>query len=83
MAHLIGLLVTEIPYLSVTSSAPSINYKGLNYVTALLIIQSDGQTKVVNRSLEHYLRCYIVDKPSSWAELLHWAKWWYNTPPFG
>lgn len=41
--------------------------------------QSDGQTEVVNRSVEHYLRCFVADKPSSWTELLHWAEYWYNT----
>lgn len=40
--------------------------------------QSDGQTKVVNRSLEHYLLCFVADKPTTWTELLHWAEWWYN-----
>ncbi|PRQ56667.1 putative nucleotidyltransferase, Ribonuclease H [Rosa chinensis] len=52
--------------------------------------QSDGQTEVVNRSVEHYLRCFVADKPTSWNNLLHWAEWWYNTtyhsaikmPPF-
>ncbi|KAL6179353.1 hypothetical protein ACLB2K_050869 [Fragaria x ananassa] len=41
--------------------------------------QSDGQAEVVNRSLEHYLRCFVADRPSSWRTLLHWAEWWYNT----
>lgn len=41
--------------------------------------QSDGQTEVVNRSLEHYLRCFVADKPDSWSSLLHWAEWWHNT----
>ena len=26
--------------------------------------QSNGQIKVVNKSLEHYLRAFAVDKPS-------------------
>lgn len=41
--------------------------------------QTDGQTEVVNRSVEHYLRCFVADKPSSWCSLLHWAEWWYNS----
>ncbi|KAL6286677.1 hypothetical protein ACE6H2_011067 [Prunus campanulata] len=41
--------------------------------------QSDGQTEVVNRILEQYLRCTIGDKPQSWTTWLPWAEWWYNT----
>ncbi|KAL6224518.1 hypothetical protein ACLB2K_003373 [Fragaria x ananassa] len=41
--------------------------------------QSDGQSEVVNRTLEQYLRCFIMDKPNSWAILLHWVEWWTNT----
>lgn len=41
--------------------------------------QSDGQTEVLNRSLEHYLWCFVADKPSSWPALLHWAEYWYNS----
>uniref|UniRef100_A0A2N9HH28 Reverse transcriptase n=1 Tax=Fagus sylvatica TaxID=28930 RepID=A0A2N9HH28_FAGSY len=32
--------------------------------------QSDGQTEVVNKSLEHYLRAFAADKPSLWVEWL-------------
>jgi hypothetical protein len=41
--------------------------------------QSDGQTEVVNKCLEGYLRCFTSDKQSHWVEWLPLAEWWYNT----
>jgi hypothetical protein len=41
--------------------------------------QSDGQTGVVNKSLEHYLRAFAADKPSLWVEWLPLAEYWFNT----
>lgn len=41
--------------------------------------QSDGQTGVVNKCLEQYLRCYVGDKPRMWSRWSSLAEWWYNT----
>ena len=41
--------------------------------------QTDGQTEVVNKSLEHYLRAFATDRPQSWVEWLPLAEFWFNT----
>lgn len=41
--------------------------------------QSDGQTEVVNRTIEMYLRCFTSDKPNKWLTWLPWAEFCYNT----
>lgn len=41
--------------------------------------QSDGQTEIVNKCLETYLRCMCSEKPFSWSHWLSLAEWWYNT----
>ncbi|KAK8951688.1 hypothetical protein KSP39_PZI004152 [Platanthera zijinensis] len=41
--------------------------------------QTDGQTEVVNRCIEGYLRCMCFERPRGWAEWLPLAEWWYNT----
>ena len=41
--------------------------------------QSDGQTEVVNKSLEHYLKAFAVDRPHSWVDWLPLVEYWLNT----
>lgn len=41
--------------------------------------QSDGQSEVLNRCLEHYLRAMTWQRPKEWAAWLPMAEWWYNT----
>ncbi|KAL6496605.1 hypothetical protein OROGR_029863 [Orobanche gracilis] len=41
--------------------------------------ETDGQTEVVNRSLECYLRCYTMHETKNWTRYLPLAQFWYNT----
>jgi len=38
--------------------------------------QSNGQTKIINKFLENYLRGEL---PTNWIKWLSLAEWWYNT----
>ncbi|GJU28606.1 ty3-gypsy retrotransposon protein [Tanacetum coccineum] len=41
--------------------------------------QSDGQSKVLNKCLELYLRCFVSEQPKARVDYLPWAEYWYNS----
>ena len=68
-ANFTSLFYTELFKLQCTTLAMSIAYHP----------QPNGQTQVVNRSLDQYLQAFICDRPNQWAEWLSLAKFWFNT----
>lgn len=42
-------------------------------------LETDGQSEVVNRSLEIYLRCFAGENPRTWFHFLHLVEFLFNT----
>jgi len=42
-------------------------------------LQTDGQSEVLNKTLEMYLGCFSFNNPSQWSKMLPWAQYCYNT----
>ena len=48
--------------------------------------QTDGQSEVVNRCVEQYLRCFVSQQPRKWSSFLPWAEFGttlHTTPLLG
>jgi hypothetical protein len=41
--------------------------------------QMNGQTEVVNKCLERYLRCFASENKNQCTQWLPLSEWWYNT----
>jgi hypothetical protein len=41
--------------------------------------QTNGQTEIVNKCLETYLRCFASERKNQWTQWLPLDEWWYNT----
>lgn len=41
--------------------------------------QTDGQTEVINKTMECYLRFIVNGQPRTWSTWLPWAEYCYNT----
>lgn len=41
--------------------------------------QTDGQSEALNKCLEMYLRCFVLENHKALIQVLPWASYWYNT----
>lgn len=41
--------------------------------------QTNGQSKIVNKTIAVFLRCITGDRPRTWLDWLPWAEYCYNT----
>lgn len=40
---------------------------------------TDGQTEATNKMIEQYLMATVHQHPRTWADVLPWAEFWYNS----
>ncbi|GJX34061.1 retrotransposable element Tf2 [Tanacetum coccineum] len=45
----------------------------------VLFVVTDGQTEVVNKCVECYMRCMTGERPKEWVKWVSLAEYWYNT----
>ncbi|KAL2973409.1 hypothetical protein AAZX31_14G043900 [Glycine max] len=41
--------------------------------------QTDGQTEVLNRVIEQYLRAFVHGRPKNWGRFIPWVEWSHNS----
>ena len=68
-SHFMGGFWQELCHLVGTELTPSTNYHP----------QTDGQTEIVNKWLEGYLRNYVTGQRKAWLRWLHLGEYCYNT----
>jgi hypothetical protein len=80
MEFLILLSLTKIPLLpAIFGKNCSISRGTQLHLSITCHPETDGQTKVVNKCLETYLRCFASKRKNWWAQWLPLVEWWYTT----
>ncbi|KAK4397180.1 hypothetical protein Sango_1554600 [Sesamum angolense] len=68
-------MLTLLAFLPNSQQRPSRLYSLKSFIGSM----TDSQTKVLNRVLEIYLRCLVVEEPKYWSKFLRLEEYWYDT----